>query len=229
MEGVLILKKIGFLLVLALFVSSIVGCESKQEPQNTNNPTIIEDDLGSDKENTNSNIDLEKLDDIEVEEDNKPSSPVVNEEEKESGRIYYYEGFSETNYYSNIEMPKDDEQKLSFIVDSLKNLPNNDLLETVEHQEFTSLPKNLSINSVEFKDDLIKIDFSSNFTSGLGSSGETSVLESLLKTIEYNFGVNKVIITFNNENYSSGHIEMEDGEWFTPNSKNSVELKGLRD
>lgn len=228
MEGVLVLKKFGFLLILALSVSSIVGCESKQELQN-DNPPPIENISNSDKEDSNSNVDSEKVDDVVVEEEkNKPDTPIA-EEEKESGRIYYYEGFSETNYYSNVQMPKDDEQKLSFIVDSLKNLPNNDLLETVEHQEFTSLPKNLSINSVEFKDDLMKIDFSSNFTSGLGSSGETSVIESLLKTIEYNFGVNKVIITFNNENYSSGHIEMENGEWFTPNSKNSVELKGLRD
>lgn len=227
MEGVLVLKKIGFLLILALSVSSIVGCESKQELQN-DNPPPIENISNSDKEDSNSNVDSEKVDDVVVEEENKPDTPIA-EEEKESGRIYYYEGFSETNYYSNVQMPKDDEQKLSFIVDSLKNLPNNDLLETVEYQEFTSLPKNLSINSVEFKDDLMKIDFSSNFTSGLGTSGEMSVLESLLKTIEYNFGINKVIITFNNENYSSGHIEMEDGEWFTPNSKDSVELKGLRD
>lgn len=220
------MKKIGLLLILVLSTSSIVGCENKQKVQSLDNPTFIEDNTESNNEIINPIV--EDIKD-NIEEDKKEDIPASNEDAKEEGRIYYYESFSETNYYLKTQLPKDNEQKLSFIIDSLKRLPNNDLLETVEHQEFTPLPSNLSINSVDFTDDCVKIDFNSNFTNGLGTSGETAVLESLLKTIEYNFGLSKVIITFNNENYSSGHIAMEDGEWFSPNEKNSVELKGFRD
>lgn len=229
MEGVFLLKKIGFLLALALSMFNMVGCENKNDLQEVLKPVVLDESLTSNSENTtNNSVSEHKEDEKQEDKEEEKDTPVSNENTLTDGRIYYYESFSDTNYYISTKLPKENEQKLSFIIKSLKNLPDNDLLETVEHQEFTPLPMNLSINSVEFNEDLIEIDFNSNFTNELGSSGETSAIESLVKTIGYNFSVNKVIITFNNENYSSGHIVMDDGEWFSVNEKNSIELKSSK-
>lgn len=225
-EGVLQLKKIGFLLALVMTVFSMTGCGKKNEVEgDVKLPVVLNEESDSSNENSNNETEIKQEEEKEVE---KPSLEFNENDSFDDGRIYYYEAFSEKNYFVNIKLPKDNEQKLSAIIDSLKSLPNNDLLEDVEHQEFTPLPEALSINSAEFKDDLIKIDFNLNFADGLGTSGETSVIESLVKTIEHNFSVKKVIITFNNKNYESGHIVMEDDEWFAPNNKESIELKNFK-
>lgn len=244
-KGVVTLKKRSLILLLTLALFSLAGCQNKSELTNKPNSSINEStEAGNEDNSTITNADISKEDSDNKEE--LKDNDIINEEENENidennianadnkdvntnGRIYYFEGFSETNYYLNVNLPEDKEQKVKFIVESLKSLPNNDYLESVESQEFTPLDSSVSVKSVEFSNNLVKIDFDKSFTHGLGSSGETSVIESLVKSVGYNLGVDNVIITFNNENYSSGHIEMEDGEAFSVNNNKSVELKNMKD
>lgn len=225
------MKKIGFLVALALTTSLVVGCDSNKEIIENSIPTDnnIISDIKEDDNTSKDDLNNDKKEDLSKEEAPVDKNTDANddsskEESLGEGRIYYYEGFDQVNYYIKTDVPASKDEKLNYIVDSLKNLPNNDFLEYIENQEFTPLPSYVSINSAEFLDNLIKVDFNRNFTENLGSSGETAVLESLVNTIGYNFSVNNVIITFNGENYSSGHISMEDNEPFVVNKEKSIEL-----
>ena len=71
------------------------------------------------------------------------------------------------------------------------------------------------------------IDFSKVLLSEMntGSGYESLILQSITNTVGTYYGVNKVYITIENKPYSSGHIEMKKGQFFTVNLTNSVELK----
>lgn len=229
------MKKIGLLLALVLTVSTLAGCDKKEHELSNMTSSNSENSTSQNKEdlvvNNQPNLIKDKEEGAEDVETNKADDTEVTSPDNtnlKEGRIYYYEGFEAKNYYIKAQLPENNKDKLNLIIESLKKLPDNDFLESVEYQEFTPLPGNVFVKSADFTSDTVKIDFNSNFTETLGTSGETSVIESLVKTIEYNFSINKVIITFNGENYSSGHIAMEDGEWFEANNNESIELKNIK-
>ena len=222
------MRKSKILLVLALCTFAFVGCNKKEITNNEVN------DITNIEQNTSDNIDENKpavneelIENIENKEEE--NSGIDENDEFVDGRIYYFEVFTQNNYYINTKLPKNDDEKISEIVRLLKTLPNNDYLESIEHQEFAPLRDDVKINKVVIEDDIVRIDFDKNISEGLGSSAETSVVESLIKTIGYNFDVNKVIITFNDENYTSGHIVKEDGEYFSVNDNSTVELKSIKE
>lgn len=214
-------KKI-LILIMTLCTATLYSCGKsnntgtiKQEENNINIGDTIKD------ENNNLNVKEEEPTEKEEIEDVEEKLQTVE------GRIYYYEGFTGNNYYLNKQLPRNDEEKMSEIIKLLKILPNNDYLEDIEHQEFTPLRNDVQINFIKVEENLVKIDFNKNITDGLGSSGETSLIESLVKTIGYNYSVENVLITFNGENYSSGHVVKEDGESFEVNNGDSIELKPM--
>lgn len=220
-------KKV-LILVITLCTVVLYGCSKnnntgviKQEENNIN----IEDTT---KDESN-NLNIKEEESTEKEEPTKEEETGDVEEKLETveGRIYYHESFTGNNYYLNKELPKNDEEKMSEIIKLLKILPDNDYLENIEYQEFTPLRNDVQINFINIEDNLVEIDFNKNITDGLGSSGETSLIESLVKTIGYNYNVKNVLITFNGENYSSGHVVKEDGESFEVNNGESIELKKL--
>jgi len=80
---------------------------------------------------------------------------------------------------------------------------------------------NTVINKLYVKPDegIAYIDFSKQFVTEMnaGTTKETGVLRSVTNTIGHYYGVDKVIITLDGGVYSSGHIEMEPGEYFKTN------------
>lgn len=80
---------------------------------------------------------------------------------------------------------------------------------------------NTVINSLSVKPDesIAYVDFSGQFVSEMnaGTTKETGVLRSVVDTIGKYYGVDKVIITLDGGPYSSGHIYMNPGEYFTTN------------
>jgi hypothetical protein len=80
---------------------------------------------------------------------------------------------------------------------------------------------NTVINKLYVKPDegIAYVDFSQKFVSEMnaGTTKETGVLRSVVNTIGYYYGVDKVIITLDGGVYISGHIQMQPGEYFKTN------------
>lgn len=234
-------RKLIATLLLGTLVFTLSGCGNKNN-KNINTGDNVEvstnetsgeiDD--SSKEDKNDAIDENKKEDNDTEtivEDTQSTDEKSNNSEGDktesslkSGKILYYEGFTGKSYYLTKELSLDDESKVIEIVEALKELPPTDYLEDVRYQEFTPFPSDITVNSVEVKDDLVLIDFNKNFAESLGSAGEKSITESLVNSIGYNLNKNKVIITFNGDNYSSGHIVMSDGEYFEVSNTEGIKL-----
>ena len=134
-------------------------------------------------------------------------------------------------YYPNI-----DEDKLYFVNKKL-SFNTNDITKIILEKAFKDLPKgnlgkvlssNTKIKSLYLnKDNIVYVDFTKALTSEMnaGSGYESMILQSITNTLGTYYGVNKVYITIEGSPYSSGHILMKKGEFFTVNLKNSVELK----
>jgi len=134
-------------------------------------------------------------------------------------------------YYPNANV-----DKLYFINKQL-SFKTNDITKLIFEHAFKDLPKdnlgrvlgtNVKIRSLYLnKDNRAYIDFSKELLSEMnaGSGYESLILQSITNTVGTYYGVNKVYITIENKPYSSGHIEMKKGEFFTVNLTNSVELK----
>lgn len=220
-------KKTLYILMSTLIAASLTACGNKDlEPtiDSQNTLSLENNNVDDSKENVNTDNNEEEDKDDEAQKEDEVSENNDTSVSNNSGRIYYHEGFSGNNYYLSKEIKGNDKTKVSQIIDSLKALPGTDYLEDVQYQEFTPLNSEVSVNDVVMDGDTIKIDLSKNFTEGLGSSEENSLVESIVNSIGYNLNVNKVIITFNGENYSSGHTYMEDGEAFEVKNNNSIEL-----
>ena len=63
------------------------------------------------------------------------------------------------------------------------------------------------ILSIDFKDDFIDLD-------SAGAEYENLILKSIVKTFGEAYNVKKVKLTINGENYESGHIAMDSGDYF---------------
>lgn len=70
------------------------------------------------------------------------------------------------------------------------------------------------------------VDMSSEFRSEMnaGSGYESLILQSLVNTIGVYYDHKKVYLTVSNQPYSSGHIQMNKGEYFTVNTKSAKPL-----
>lgn len=231
-------RKLITTLLLGTMVITLTGCGNKNkiEANEKNNIEISANDTSDELNteiNSNENANTEEAEDtssentssenITIEEPNG-SNNIEENDSKNSGKILYYEGFTGESYYLTKELSPNNKAKVLEIVEYLKELPPTDYLEDVRYQEFTPLPSNVEVNNVEVRDDLVTIDFNRNFVESLGSAAEKSVMESLVNTVGYNLNKSKVMITFNGENYSSGHIVMDDGEYFEVSNTTGIKL-----
>lgn len=133
-------------------------------------------------------------------------------------------------FYPNL---KDD--KISFYIKTL-SFKTNDLTKLTFEKAYKELPKgnlskvlgpNVKIKSLYLnKDNVVYLDFSKELVSEMnaGSSYESMILQSITNTFGNYYGVEKVYITVEGSPYSSGHYRMKKGEFFTVDSKNSVEF-----
>lgn len=82
------------------------------------------------------------------------------------------------------------------------------------------LSENVEINSLYLNDDgRVYVDFSEELLTEMnaGSSIEMMILESLVNTIGTYYNVDEVYLTVEDQPYQSGHIEMQEGEYFQVN------------
>lgn len=90
---------------------------------------------------------------------------------------------------------------------------------------------NTAINSLKVNPDegIAYVDFTSQFVSEMnaGTTKETGVLRSVTNSLGYYYGVQKVIITLDGGQYSSGHIYMEPGEYFKTNYDGEKKVQSL--
>lgn len=124
--------------------------------------------------------------------------------------------------FTNIKIPIKTNGEIKNIFQKyFANPPKNNLTPLISKS--TKINK-LYLNPSENK---VYIDFSNEFIDemNLGSSVELSVINSITSTLGNYYNVNKVYITVNDSPYTSGHIALDQGESFTVDSKNSVELK----
>lgn len=228
-------KKLLSILIMGTLAFTMTACGNKENVNvpNENNDSHISIKDEDNKENSmeQNNIEINKENANTENTEDKHEDSQTNTSDKENivenkeGRIYYHEGFSGNNYFLTKNLSSDNKTKVVEIINTLKNLPNTDYLENVENQEFTPLQSDINVNNVVIEKDIVKIDFNKNFTEGLGSAGENSIVESIVNSVGYNLGVNNVIITFNGENYSSGHTYMEDGEAFKVSNKTPIQFQ----
>lgn len=230
-------------LLIGCVAFTLSGCSkasvSSPEANKDNDTEILESNTVNNSNNENidnkqeetiqEEDDKEKVDVVEEEnnqEDDKEvnNNQVSDEESSNSGRILYYENFTGNSYYLLKKLSPNNKAKVIEIVEYLKENPPTDYLEDVRYQEFTPLPSDVEVNNVTFEDDLVTIDFNRNFAEALGSAAENSIIESLVNTVGYNLKKSKVVITFNGENYSSGHMVMNDGDYFEVKNIDGIKL-----
>lgn len=185
-------RKISLMLICILSASLfIVGCE-KNTVDNQRSET------------SNSSTPTEQQ---EPDESTKPE-----EEEKISDESTENNTNKETTIYS-------------YHVDSEDLIKNSVSLDTVDENSLFSqlqslgvIPKEAKLNSFKVEDiDGVKtalIDVDSNFmNTNLGSGTEELMLNSFAHTYIDNMGVEQVKLTVDGENYQSGHIMLEDGDF----------------
>jgi|GEM_PF-1047667 len=92
------------------------------------------------------------------------------------------------------------------------------LRQAPEGRQAGLIDDNVNINSIELdrNNNLVTVDFSSNFIDNLGGGGhEELVLQALASTFGMFYRVENFRITLDGNNYESGHFEMGDDEFIT--------------
>lgn len=116
--------------------------------------------------------------------------------------------------------------------EEIKGVFEKNFRETLGAGTYTSplMSLNTAINSVYVKPDegIAYVDFNAQFVSEMnaGTTKESGVTRSVANTLGYYYGVNKVIITLDGAQYSSGHIFMEPGDYFKTNYDGEKKVTG---
>ncbi|MCI0502731.1 MAG: GerMN domain-containing protein [Fusobacteria bacterium] len=137
--------------------------------------------------------------------------PNVNDDQ-----IYYIR--ANIKYYTNdITRKKIEEAYKSYLTDPLKN---QGLMRV-----FTD---NTKINYLFIdKNRIVRVDLSQDFIKemNLGAGYESLVLKALTNTFAMYYGTDRIRLTIGNDNYSSGHIYLDDYDYLYANFKNTEEFK----
>ena len=191
--------------------------------KNTTSTSKIEKDksTGSNKDDTNT---------ISKSESNTPTIN-SNVSKNESGssskkevdqeiRLYVYDAISGESMYTMKNITIVDGALVSAIINALKDDSSNN---------FTALNPEIQVKSAKLEKDkdLLTVDFGEKFLNNidLGGGVEMGMLQSVVNSLGYNFGVSNVCITVNGEGYSSGHVSHKADEPFKVDYSNSIPLK----
>lgn len=89
--------------------------------------------------------------------------------------------------------------------------------------------ENVKLKSFSFnpEEEVVVVDLSKNFIAemNLGSGYESLLIQSIVNTVGFNFGVDKVVITLDGALYESGHFQLVEGDYFEVNYENEVPLE----
>ncbi|MDD4599495.1 hypothetical protein SDC9_03934 [bioreactor metagenome] len=123
-----------------------------------------------------------------------------------------------------------------YFVDKQLSFHTNDITRAILEKAYNDTPKenlakvlsrNAKIKSLYLNNNVVYVDFSKELVREMnaGSGTEGMILQSITNTLGTYYGTDKVYLTIEGSPYSSGHIVMEKGEFFTVNLKNSVKLE----
>lgn len=138
-------------------------------------------------------------------------------------RFYYPDFNNERLVYvhQNIELFTGDDV-VDIMEEQFKYAPKNTDLQAL-------MSKNTSIHEISYDEEtqIATIDFSSEFLTEMnaGAYFESIILGSVADTLGCYFGTNKVIITIEGANYSSGHFYFEKGEYMMADWENVLEYQ----
>lgn len=140
----------------------------------------------------------------------------------------------------NFYFPHLDQDKYYYVTKDVEFRTNDitrQVLETYYKDSYTNSMKSLGIGNVLTantkirslyldKFDTVHIDFSGAFITEMsaGAYYETMLLTSLVNTFGSYYGRDKVILTIDGNNYSSGHIYLEKGEFLKPDYSKEAKL-----
>lgn len=140
----------------------------------------------------------------------------------------------------NFYYPHLDQDKFYYVTKDVEFRTNDitrQVLETVYKANYTNSMKGMGIGNVLTdntkirslyldKFDVVHIDMSGAFITEMsaGAYYETMLLTSIVNTFGSYYGRDKVIITIDGDNYSSGHIYLQDGEFLKPDYSKEVPL-----
>ena len=186
-------RKISLMLICILSASLfIVGCEKntvdnqRSETSNSSTPT----EQQKNEENTQ----------VKEEEKTTPEESTKEETTKET-TIYSYNVDSEDLIKNSVSLDTVDENSLFSQLQSLGVIPKEAKLNSFKVEDIDGVNTAL-------------IDVDSNFmNTNLGSGTEELMLNSFAHTYIDNMGVGQVKLTVDGENYQSGHIMLEDGDF----------------
>lgn len=136
-------------------------------------------------------------------------------------RCYYPDFKNERVVYEDFEIQFNTNDKVEpTYTDYLKRSPN-EFINSV-------LKDNMKVQSFSYnpKEETVVVDLSSNFVTemNVGAGFESLIIQSVVNTVGYNFGVEKVVITLDGTLYSSGHFQLEEGDYFDVNYENVQSL-----
>lgn len=124
-------------------------------------------------------------------------------------KIYYPDEKQEKLITRDINLDLKSDDKDEKILDELKKskvIKNDTEIKNINLENESAQDEN-KILCIDFKNEFINLD-------EVGAESEDLILKSILKTFAEVYDVKKIRITVNGENYESGHIEMEDGDYF---------------
>ena len=124
-------------------------------------------------------------------------------------KIYYPDEKQEKLITRDIDLDLKSDDKGEKILDELKKskvIKSDTEIKNINLENESAQDEN-KILCIDFKNEFINLD-------EVGAESENLILKSILKTFAEVYDVKKIRITVNGENYESGHIEMEDGDYF---------------
>ena len=194
---------------------------ASNEKNTSDNSNKTDKNTGSNKDDTNTiskseNNTQEINSNVSKNESGSSSKKEVDQEI----RLYVYDAVSGESMYTMKNITIVDGALVSAIINTLKDDSSNN---------FTALNSEIQVKSAKLEKDkdLLTVDFGEKFLNNmdLGGGVEMGMLQSVVNSLGYNFGVSNVCITVNGEGYSSGHVSHKADEPFKVDYSNSIPLK----
>ena len=194
---------------------------ASNEKNTSDNSNKTDKNTGSNKDDTNTiskseNNTQEINSNVSKNESGSSSKKEVDQEI----RLYVYDAVSGESMYTMKNITIVDGALVSAIINALKDDSSNN---------FTALNSEIQVKSAKLEKDkdLLTVDFGEKFLNNmdLGGGVEMGMLQSVVNSLGYNFGVSNVCITVNGKGYSSGHISHKADEPFKVDYSNSTPMK----
>ena len=201
--------------------TSTATSSSKNEPTTSTSKIEKDTSTGSNKGDTNTISKSESTTPtINSNVSKNESSSSSKKEVDQEIRLYVYDAISGESMYTMKNITIVDGALVSAIINALKDDSSNN---------FTALNPEIQVKSAKLEKDkdLLTVDFGEKFLNNmdLGGGVEMGMLQSVVNSLGYNFGVSNVCITVNGEGYSSGHVSHKADEPFKVDYSNSIPLK----